>query len=270
MILALSLLACPASPPAVEAPPEPAPVAEIAEEVVEEVVEEPQPEPPRTQGQPPGGFVDLAVRIPDLRTDVRYHTPDNFTGAPLPGYGHPCTWLLSDPAEDLARVQADLAAQGRALLVFDAYRPRRGTLAMVAWAKRTGQEELLNGYIATVSNHNRGIAVDLTLVDLETGEPLDMGTEFDVLDERAHTRNAEGQVLENRLALKAAMEAHGWRNYSKEWWHYTYQVQMRPQPRDVPCSCFEPPEGEWVAPEGWDQPGYEMPMAWEPTPCPEG
>ncbi len=98
-------------------------------------------------------------------------------------------------------------------------------------------------------------------------EPRVMGTATGVLHERAHTRTAGGAVLDNRLRLKAAMEAHGWRNYSKEWWHYTSTVDPRPAPRDVPCSCFEPEEGAWSPPEGWDEPGYTMPLTWSPTPC---
>ncbi|MBN2798616.1 MAG: hypothetical protein JXX28_05655 [Deltaproteobacteria bacterium] len=222
---------------------------------------------PDLSRQPPEGFTDLAARVPGLQLQIAYHTPDNFTGAPLPGYGVPCAWLLNGPAEDLAAVQEDLAPQGLGLRVFDAYRPRRGTLAMVAWAQRTGQEHLLNGYIARVSQHNRGIAIDLTLVDLATGEPLDMGTEFDVLDERAHTRNATGAVLENRLKLVEAMAAHRWENYRHEWWHYTWQTDLRLPPRDVPCSCFEPAEGAWNEPTGWDQPGFQMPAAWTATAC---
>ncbi|TNE85007.1 MAG: hypothetical protein EP330_26750 [Deltaproteobacteria bacterium] len=253
----LALLACGSPPPPAEPAPEP---------VVEAPAPPPAPPAPKPYlpaefvNTPPEGWVDLTAHIPGIRTEIRYHTANNFTEAPLPGYGAPGAWLLKEPADALVKVQADLADQGLGLLVYDAYRPRRGTLGMVAWAERTDQVFLLdNGYIARVSGHNRGNTIDLTLVDLATGEPLDMGTPWDTLSEASHTKNAEGTALDNRLKLKAAMEAHGWAYYWKEWWHFSFEMDPRPKPRDVPYGCFEPEEGSWSGPEGWNVPGYEMP-----------
>lgn len=219
---------------------------------------------------PPEGWVALDALIDGLQLDIRYHTANNFTQAPLPGYGVPGAWLREQPAEALARVQADLAADGLGLLVYDAYRPLRGTLAMVAWAHRTDQVHLLdNGYIARRSGHNKGNTIDLTLADLQTGTAVDMGTPWDTLTEQSHTRNATGAALDNRLKLKAAMSAHGWRNYSKEWWHYSYDMGDTPlKHRDVPYACFEADEGAWQEPTGWREPGHAMPMEHTPEPCP--
>ena len=162
-------------------------------------------------------------------------------------------------------VQRDLEAQGKGLLVYDAYRPLRGTLGMVAWAKRTDQVHLLdNGYIARRSGHNKGNTIDLSVVDLATGQELDMGTPWDTLDERSHTRNAAGTALENRMLLRGVMHAHGWRNYSKEWWHYSFAMEGDLRHRDVPYACFEPGEGSWSPPAGWSNPGFSMPMEWAP------
>lgn len=219
--------------------------------------------------EPPDGWVDLRDVVPGIRLDIRYHTTDNFTGAPLPGYGAPGAWLLAKPAQALAAVQAELKPSGLGLLVHDAYRPLRGTLGMVAWARRTDQVALLDdGYIARRSNHNRGNTVDLTLVDLTTGTPLDMGTPWDTLSEASHTRNATGEVLQRRVLLQTAMERHGFKNYWKEWWHYRFVADDTPPHRDVPYSCFEPDEGAWVAPDGWETPSYTPPSSWPTTPCP--
>jgi D-alanyl-D-alanine dipeptidase len=79
-----------------------------------------------------------------------------------------------------------------------------------------------NGYIASHSRHNLGLAIDLTLVDRTSGKPLDMGTPFDTFSTDAHTANATGKTAENRARLKRAMEARGFINYDQEWWHYTY------------------------------------------------
>lgn len=216
--------------------------------------------------QPPEGWVDLAKHIEGVRLDIRYHTSDNFTEQALPGYGVPGAWLQQAPADALVRVQAALAAHGLGLLVYDAYRPLRGTLGMVAWAERTNQVFLLdNGYIARRSGHNTGNTVDLTMVDLATGALIDMGTAWDTLTEASHTRNITGPALENRLQLRAAMEREGWKNYHKEWWHYSYAMEGPLPHRDVPYACFEPDEGEWEAPAGWDRPDFAMPR-WPSSP----
>jgi D-alanyl-D-alanine dipeptidase len=161
-----------------------------------------------------------------IRVDARYATTNNFTGNPLPGYQAPKALLRREAAAALARVQARLRPQGLGLLIFDGYRPVRATLAMVRWAKRTGRENLLEqGYIARRSRHNLGLAVDLTLAELGTGQALNMGTPFDTFSESAHTANAEGQIRRNRQKLVRAMEAEGFSNYDQEWWHFTYPVE---------------------------------------------
>lgn len=194
------------------------------------------PDRPRT---PPKGFIDLEALIDGLVLDIRYHRADNFTGAPIAGYGAPKAWLLEAPAQALKRVQASLRKQGLGLIIYDAYRPRRGTDAMVAWAERTGQTALLDGgYIARRSRHNHGTTVDLGLVDLKSGRALDMGTDFDTLTPQSRTRAAKGKALQNRLLLKAAMEKEGFRAYFREWWHFQFTVPGS-RPRDVPYGQCE-------------------------------
>jgi D-alanyl-D-alanine dipeptidase len=216
---------------------------------------------------PPSGFVRLKDLIPTLQTSIRYHTADNFTGAPLPGYGAPDAWMLDVPAKALLRAQESLAKQGLGLLIYDAYRPKRATKGMVAWAERNQLMELFtNGYIARHSGHNHGHTVDLTLIELATGKPLDMGTPWDTLDERSHTYKAKGEALKNRLLLKKEMEAVGFRYYYKEWWHFGMKLEGS-RSRDVPYGCFEPPEGNWSPPPAWNTPRFEMPKSWLQTPC---
>jgi D-alanyl-D-alanine dipeptidase len=171
-------------------------------------------------------LVDTRLVDSTIRVDARYATGNNFTARPLPGYAAPRVLLRREAAAALIRVQARLRPRGLGLVVFDGYRPVRATLAMVAWAERTGRVDLLTrGYIARRSRHNLGLAVDLTLAQLETGAELDMGTPFDTFDEAAHTANAEGQVRHNRQMLVRAMEAEGFINYDQEWWHFSYPVE---------------------------------------------
>ena len=160
--------------------------------------------------------------------------PNNFTGAPLPGYEANAALLRREAAEALVRVQRRLATGDLGLKVWDGYRPRRATLAMVDWCERTGHTSLLDdGYIARRSRHNLGLAVDLTLVDLTQGTELPMGTPFDTFSDSAHTANAEGRVLSYRQLLVRAMEAEGFKNYDQEWWHFSFEAPD-PQPYDVP------------------------------------
>ena len=160
--------------------------------------------------------------------EARYATANNFTGAPIPGYEANRALLRREAAAALVRVERAVLRDGLALKVFDGYRPVRATLGMVAWTERMGRQDLLrNGYIASRSRHNLGLAIDLTLVERATGRELEMGTPFDTFSKAAHTANATGVAAQNRARLKAAMEAQGFINYDQEWWHYTYQV---PQP----------------------------------------
>jgi D-alanyl-D-alanine dipeptidase len=125
-------------------------------------------------------LVDVQAVDSTIRIDARYATANNFTGAPLPGYAAPRVLLRREVAEALARVQRRMRSGELGLLVFDGYRPVRATIAMVEWAERTGRGDLVkNGYIALRSRHNSGVAIDLTLLNLVTGKPLDMGTAYD-------------------------------------------------------------------------------------------
>jgi D-alanyl-D-alanine dipeptidase len=170
-------------------------------------------------------LLDVQAAAPEIRVGLRYATNDNFTGAPLPGYEGNHAYMRREATAALARVARRASREGYALYVFDAYRPVRATDAMVAWTERVGRQDLIrNGYIASRSRHNLGLAIDLTLVDARSGSPLDMGTPFDTFSSAAHTAHATGAALENRLRLKRLMESEGFLNYDQEWWHYSFSV----------------------------------------------
>ena len=192
----------------------------------------------------------MADLAPTIREDIRYATADNFTGAPLPGYEAGEALLRPEAAQALARVHRRLEERGLGLLVWDAYRPGRATAAMVEWAETTGNEWVLEGgYVARRSNHNRGNTVDLTVIRLEDGAPLDMGTAYDHFGVEAHTANASGPVLANRRLLLEAMELEGWRNYDQEWWHFTHATGAGFL--DVPIACYgTAPRGGAAVPGG--------------------
>jgi len=171
-------------------------------------------------------MVDLQRVDTTIVVDLRYATANNFTGAPLPGYEANRAFMRAEAAAALAVVQEDLRLQGMGLKIFDAYRPIRASEAMVAWTQKVNRPDLLrDGYIASRSKHNLGVAVDLTLITLATKAEISMGTPFDMFSAAAHTKNSYGVIKKNRELLKRVMERQGFVNYEKEWWHYTYTVQ---------------------------------------------
>ena len=186
--------------------------------------------PPRghaTSGMPAlrrAGLADVHRFGPGIRVDLAYGTTRNLTGHRLPGYCREWALLLRPAARDLGRVQRLLRRRGLGLLVLDAYRPARASRALVRWAEGTGHGDLVGSYLARRSRHNTGGAVDLTLVRLRDGRRLPMGAGFDDLSPRAHTLNARGRALENRLTLRRAMERFGFASYWREWWHFEHRM----------------------------------------------
>ncbi len=199
-------------------------------------------------------LVDIRTLVPDIAEDIKYAGHDNFVGAPVDGYLAPKCLLLQPVAEALARVEQELRAQHYRLKIWDCYRPARAVAHFVRWAhdladQRTkaqhypalDKSQLLGDYIAPVSGHSRGATIDLTLercaADGKRCEALDMGTDFDFFDVRAHT-DAPGigaAQRANRLRLRDAMAREGFRNYPLEWWHYTLAPEPTPHTLyDVP------------------------------------
>ncbi|MDP9177549.1 MAG: D-alanyl-D-alanine carboxypeptidase family protein, partial [Gemmatimonadota bacterium] len=171
-------------------------------------------------------LVDVQRVDSSLVVELRYGTSNNFTGAPLPGYERNRAYLRDEASIALSLANADLHREGFGLKIFDAYRPVRASEAMVAWAQRENRTNLIrDGYIAARSRHNLGVAVDVTLVELRNGTEISMGTPFDMFSPASHTANARGVIAVNRKRLKTVMERHGFLNYEKEWWHYSYDVE---------------------------------------------
>lgn len=219
----------------------------------------------------PKGFVWLVEIDPTIAQDMRYAGPYNFTGKRVPGYAAKAAKagciLTEAAAVALSRVQTDLLRDGYGLKVFDCYRPARAVRAFVDWIGSPGpgrmkaafhprvakQKTRKLGYISGRSAHSRGSTVDLTLVKMpprpgETYRPggtlkdctaatrfddggLDMGTGYDCLDPRAHTKSplVSAAALSHRRRLVAAMARHGFRNYRREWWHFTLNGEPFPK-----------------------------------------
>jgi D-alanyl-D-alanine dipeptidase len=121
----------------------------------------------------------------------------------------------------LVKVQQSLAGKGYRIKLYDCYRPLDIQKRM--WKIMPDDRYVGNPY-GNGSVHNKGAAVDLTLVDAQ-GQELDMGTSFDHFGREAHHayKNLAPQVLQNRKLLKQSMENGGFLPITSEWWHYFYK-----------------------------------------------
>lgn len=163
-------------------------------------------------------LVDIVDVIPSIFLDIRYATDNNFMGEAL--YPFPAAYLRQPAAIALRGVQNALAREGLGLKVFDAYRPYSVTERM--WASIGNPDYVADP--AKGSRHNRGAAVDVTIIERHTGRELEMPTLYDDFTVRArHDFKAlSPQILENRSKLRFLMERHGFRAMPSEWWHYDF------------------------------------------------
>src|SRR5439155_14675657 len=163
----------------------------------------------------PADLVEVRRIAPGIRVDLRYATAQNVFGRRL--YPHSRCLLRRGVAERLGRVQRRLAREGYGLQIWDAYRPR--SVQRVMWRIHPR-----GGYVGDPlhgSHHNRGAAVDLTLVRGD-GRPVAMPSAYDEFSPRAHLDypDLSRAVRENRARLVRAMRSEGFIPYRREWWHY--------------------------------------------------
>jgi D-alanyl-D-alanine dipeptidase len=205
-------------------------------------------------GDLPPGFVRLGSIDPSIRQEMRYATPDNFVGRPIPGYEAGECWLRREVADALSRVQLFLAKHGLGLTVYDCYRPIRAVRYFSKWSKNPSDQGrksihypsvdkstlFESGYLAGASSHSKGIAVDVGLVRRSAAgrkdDALDLGTPFDFLDPSARTGSTavSSDARQYRLVLVAAMAKYGFRNYWREWWHFSFGELRNVESFDVP------------------------------------
>lgn len=164
-------------------------------------------------------LVDLETFIPGIALDIRYATPDNFMKQTL--YPVAKAWLRYPAAVALRNAQHDLAREGLALKIFDAYRPYSVTERM--WEPIKNPDYVADP--AKGSRHNRGAAVDLTLIDLRTGKELPMPTPYDDFTVRAAQdfNDLPAEVIANRARLRDVMTRHGFEPLPSEWWHFDFK-----------------------------------------------
>ncbi|TGK80841.1 D-alanyl-D-alanine dipeptidase [Leptospira montravelensis] len=177
------------------------------------------------QNNPNKELINLEKKIPGITLDIKYATPDNFTKQII--YKEPKAFARKPVAEALRKANLDFLQLGYSIKIFDAYRPYAAT---VKFFEIVGDTR----YVAspkTGSRHNKGCAIDLTLVDTKTKKELPMPTEYDSFRKEAWAEApvSDPEILKNRTTLIQVLKQYGFRVNKTEWWHYDF----------LQCSGFE-------------------------------
>jgi D-alanyl-D-alanine dipeptidase len=190
-------------------------------ETIAEIVKDTIPEPPKIKIRPPYDsskwthILDVDATITE---DMRYATTNNFVEAQM--YDCPACYLRPEAAIAVGKANKMLQEKGyKGLKMFDCYRPR--PIQQKLWDKVPNASYVTPPWKGSM--HNKGLAVDLTIVD-SNGIQLDMGTKFDFFGKEGHHTYTghSPEILANRKLLKETMYAVGFRHIRTEWWHYSY------------------------------------------------
>jgi len=189
-------------------------------------------------------FVLLSEAVPDAILEIRYYSTYNFVGDRINGYEEPCALLTKEAATALKKASDEVVSKGYRLKIYDAYRPQKAVTHFMNWAKDVSDIRMKKyfypeldksvlfdqGYIAEKSGHSRGSTVDLTLFDMNTEKELDMGGTFDYFGELSHPdyKQITAEQYENRMILRDAMLANGFKPLDEEWWHFTLKDEPFP------------------------------------------
>jgi D-alanyl-D-alanine dipeptidase len=180
-------------------------------------------------------LVHIGEFVPGVVLDIKYATKENVFYTKL--YPKPIALIRLPVAKALANAQKDFQEKGYGLKIYDGYRPYSITVQMYEILPDT----VYMGLPWQGSKHNRGIALDLTLVNLKTGEELKMPTPFDALVYASHPEfmKLPSSTIQNRELLKSVMKKHGFKVDPVEWWHYNYVDSKAYELLDIPIHLME-------------------------------
>lgn len=180
---------------------------------------------------PDSAFVELIKWDKDFVLDIRYATTNNFTNTVL----YPCgrAFLRKRAARDLIKAHQEFKKLGYRIKLYDCYRPH--SVQFVMWDVTPNKNYVGNPHKGSM--HNRGCAIDVTLVD-ENNKTLDMGTTYDFFGKKAHTynQNLPPSVIKNRKILRNILGKYGFGTIKTEWWHLSYRRKIYPVV-NIPIPC---------------------------------
>lgn len=177
-------------------------------------------------------FVNLKDYSTDFVYDMKYATEDNFLKAKV--YDCAECFLRLKTVKALVKANKKFIRKGYRIQLFDCYRPLDIQKRM--WQIVSNPEYVADP--AKGSIHNRGGAVDITLVD-SNGIALDMGTPFDFFGPEAghYFENLSDEVKQNRLRLKRIMQKSGFIPFNSEWWHYNLNNASKDRVSNTKWNC---------------------------------
>lgn len=177
-------------------------------------------------------FVDIKTLDTTIVEDIRYATTNNFTGKVI--YDCPKCLMRYGAAKDFVKAEKEFISLGYRIKVFDCYRPHSAQYKL--WEIMPNKNYVANPDKGSI--HNRGAAVDMTLVD-SLGNQLDMGSSFDFFGTKAFSTYTDlsPQIIKNRQLMWNLMHKYGFREIKTEWWHLYHYTCMRYPISDEPLPC---------------------------------
>jgi len=183
-------------------------------------------------------FVYVSDVIENAVQEIRYASAYNFVGRKIKGYNRPVSILTREAAFALKKASDDFNQQGYVIKIFDAYRPQMAVDDFWNWAQDLEDNKYKNafypemnkldllkdGYImGNRSSHSRGSTVDISLIEINSGKELDMGTPFDYFGKKSwhEYKDLNPEQIKNRNILLLTMQKYGFEKLDEEWWHYT-------------------------------------------------
>lgn len=175
-------------------------------------------------------LVEIKKAIPSIKLDIRYATTNNFMKQVM--YKQARAFARKPVVESLKKIQAELKKKGYGLKIFDGYRPYAVTIAF--YQKASDKNFVANP--AKGSKHNRGCAVDLTIIDLKTGKDVVMATPYDSFSAAAAANYVpvSAEVKKNRDFLIASMQKYNFKVLDNEWWHFDFNGWQNYDLMDIP------------------------------------
>lgn len=180
-------------------------------------------------------LINLESYVPNVVLDIRYATTNNFTGEQI--YQVARAYARKQVADALKSAQKEFNDKGVGIKIFDAYRPYAATVKFYEVYKDTT-------FVASPyrgSRHNRGCAIDMTLIDLSTGAELQMPTGYDAFVKEARpTAVVKNEIVrKNRALLIEVMSKYGFRVNSAEWWHFDFKGYSKYSVLDISFEQLE-------------------------------
>lgn len=178
-------------------------------------------------------LIEIKTLIPNIVLDLRYASVDNVVNTIL--YSTAKAYLQKEACEALVRVQKDLYSQGLGLIIWDSYRPYSVTKRLWDLAPLKNKElTFANPLVGSI--HNKGCAIDVTLLDRNTGLELAMPSKFDDNTDKARPAYADvtPEIATRREILKTAFVDNGFIRDEYEWWHFNWKYHEKYQIIDIP------------------------------------